>query len=468
MNHIRDKKRWAANFCTPHVKCSDNSPLAGILFGIGAVTAVMLVGMLMLTVAAHFPHLASLGALGFAVVVTPEDKLDAEIKSMKTSILEAIGAKADLATVTAMQKQLDALDVAIAHRHVALAPDEPIRKAFEENESVQRILKDRKGTAVVTLNGKQMQQLMERKTTITSGAVGSSTSGVLTIDRIPGITPEARQKLMLRNMLTSRPTTMQIIDFVKVLAKPAIGSPQTEASDKGENAATFTTKSERIQTIATWIPASRQVLDDMDELMMYIQTGLPYYVNLEEEKQMLTGSGSGTDLDGLITQATAFDTALLVPSAGWNRLDLIGHGIQQISEASEFEPSFIVLNPKDYWNIRLTKDNYGRYILGDPQDSVAVLATGGVVQTQQNWFGLTPVSTNNIAPGSFLIGSGDPNVAEIRDRMEMQVEIATQHSDYFTKNLIAIRAEKRLALICRRPAAFITGSFSTSPVVAGQ
>jgi hypothetical protein len=37
--------------------------------------------------------------------------------------------------------------------------------------------------------------------------------------------------------------------------------------------------------------------------------------------------------------------------------------------------------------------------------------------------------------------------AERRDRMEMQVEISTEHSDYFVRNLVAVRAEKRLALV---------------------
>jgi hypothetical protein len=41
--------------------------------------------------------------------------------------------------------------------------------------------------------------------------------------------------------------------------------------------------------------------------------------------------------------------------------------------------------------------------------------------------------------------------------------VSTEHSDYFVKNLVAIRAEKRLALITRRPASFVTGSFTTSP-----
>jgi len=47
--------------------------------------------------------------------------------------------------------------------------------------------------------------------------------------------------------------------------------------------------------------------------------------------------------------------------------------------------------------------------------------------------------------------------------MGIMVEVGPQHSDYFTKNLVAIRAEKRLAFLTRRPASYITGTFTTSP-----
>jgi hypothetical protein len=30
------------------------------------------------------------------------------------------------------------------------------------------------------------------------------------------------------------------------------------------------------------------------------------------------------------------------------------------------QPTFVVLNPIDWWDIRLTKDGFGRYILGTP------------------------------------------------------------------------------------------------------
>jgi hypothetical protein len=45
----------------------------------------------------------------------------------------------------------------------------------------------------------------------------------------------------------------------------------------------------------------------------------------------------------------------------------------------------------------------------------------------------------------------------------MQVEISTQHADFFVLNQVAIRAEKRLALVVKRPASFIRGTFTQSP-----
>jgi HK97 family phage major capsid protein len=258
--------------------------------------------------------------------------------------------------------------------------------------------------------------------------------------------------LKVRDVLSAAPTTMASVDFVKVSSPPTIASPQTEANTKAENAVTFVSSSERVRTIATWIPATRQILDDLVELNGYILSTLPFYVNLEEELQLLSGDATGENLHGLITQASAFNTSLLSASKGWNKIDIVGRAIQQITVAKELQPTFIVLHPNDWFDMRLTKDSFGRYVLGDPQSTV-----------QPNIFGLSVVSTTSIASGSFLVGSGDPVASQIRDRMEMQVEISTSHQDFFVKNLVAVRAEKRLALVVKRAASYITGTFSQSP-----
>jgi len=393
------------------------------------------------------------------------NELAPELKSALETLKSSIANLAPKETITKLQSQVDALDVKLAQKHITDQDQgSTLVKNFQDNESIQRLLRDRKGSAVIQLKGRDVVDLMNRKSIIsglTTGSaggdtlnpVGASTSGVLQIDRVPGITAEARQTLKMRDLLSARPTTMQVVDFIKVSSPMAIASPVAEASVKPENSLSFTSQSEKVRLLATWIPATRQVLDDLTELMGFLQTSLPYYVNLEEELQLLSGDGTGENLHGLIPQSTSFNTALLPPAAkGWTKIDVVAAVIKQINAAKEIDPTFVVMHTNDWWDIRTTKDSYGRYILGDPQTNV-----------RPNIFGLDVVPTTSISASTFLVGSGNAAAAEIRDRMEMQVEISTEHSDYFTRNLVAIRAEKRVALITKRAASFVSGTFTTSP-----
>jgi HK97 family phage major capsid protein len=392
--------------------------------------------------------------------------LKAQLIEFKQRLDAAIKNKADADTVTKLQTQVDALDVKLAQKHGGGIQQKSLADELKENESISRLLRDRKGRAYIDLSPAQTSAIMGRKSVIsaigtgsdgedTLNPVGVATTGVLQIDRIPGIVAEARQVLKIRNVLFARPTTMQVVDFVRVVTPMSLASPVPEASIKPENQLTFASFSERIKLIATWIPATKQVLDDFTELMGFIQTTMPYYVDLEEEMQLLAGDNVGEDLHGIVPQASAFNAGLLPFSAaqGWTKIDIIATAIAQINAAKEIDPTFVILNPIDWWGIRLTKSTFGTYIIGDPQ-----------TQVRPSLFGLDVVVTTTMPVGQFLVGSGNPVAAEIRDRMGMQIEVSTEHADFFTRNLVAIRAEKRLCMVVKRPASFVSGTFLTSPV----
>jgi HK97 family phage major capsid protein len=396
----------------------------------------------------------------------PVHELKSQIADLKTAISEAVKNKAEIATVTRMQTQLDALDVKLAQKFVGdVHQQKSLGDFLKENDDVQRLVKDRRGKASFELNGVMEAAVLGRKSSIITGIttgnlngdplapVGAQTTGVLPIFRIPGIVPEARQTLKIRDVLSARPTTFDVVDYVKVNTPLSIASPVAEASLKPENQLTFTSYSERIKLLATFIIASRQVLSDFGELMGFLESSLGYYVDLSEELQLLAGDGVGEDWHGLIPQAGTFNTSLLPkPALGWTKIDVIATAVEQINVAKEIDPTFVVLHPSDWWSIRLTKDGFGRYILGDPQAFV-----------RSNIFGLDVVVTTSMAQGTFLVGSGSPVAAEIRDRMGTVVEISLEDSDNFRRNLATVRCEKRGALIVKRNASFIFGSFTTSP-----
>lgn len=259
--------------------------------------------------------------------------------------------------------------------------------------------------------------------------------------------------LTVRNLLPSGPVSSNMVEFPKEnvftnSAAPQYSSPAFENVAKAESGITFTLGTAPVRTIAHWIAASRQVLEDAPMLQSYINKRLVYGLKLAEEAQLLTGDGTGGHVSGLITNATAYDTNLNV--SGDTYIDKLRHAIYQVA-ASEYSASGIVVNPKDWHTLELIKSS------GAGADGQYIFANPHLAGVPQIW-GLPVVATNSMTEGKFLVGAFDL-AAQIWDRMDSTVEVATQHSDYFTKNMVAILAEERLALAIYRPLSFVYGSF---------
>ena len=117
----------------------------------------------------------------------------------------------------------------------------------------------------------------ERKTLIDSSTVGLSTPGILGSTQIePNIVNLARRRLVVRALLRSKPIESAQLDWIKELAFTNAASPQTEGNAKAESANTFQVAAERVRTLAHWIPATRQVLDDLPALRDFLDSNLMY------------------------------------------------------------------------------------------------------------------------------------------------------------------------------------------------
>jgi HK97 family phage major capsid protein len=180
-------------------------------------------------------------------------------------------------------------------------------------------------------------------------------------------------------------------------------------------------------------------------LQSYIDGRLRYGLAYAEELQLLHGDGLGTNLNGVYTQATAMTDPGIVPLP--QKLDVIRMAMLQATLA-EYQPSGMVLHPTDWAGIELTKDTQGRYIIGDPKNDLPARV-----------WGLPVVATQAMLLGKFLVGAFQQG-AQIFDRQDARVELSTEDSDNFRKNLVTILAEERLALAVYRPLAFVKGDFA--------
>jgi len=297
-------------------------------------------------------------------------------------------------------------------------------------------------------NGRTGRARMELKTAIIN-ATGQN-QPLVEADRQGGIYSTPNRIMTIRDVLPTSTTSSNLIEFTREAsftnnAGPQIaGSPEAyENVTKPESGITFSLVNEPVVTLAHFIPASKQVLDDSASLESHINMRLMYGLKLKEETQLLSGTGSNHQLNGLITQATTF--ANESPELS-NEIDIIRSAIKQ-AHIAEYRPNFVVLNPQDWFDIETRKVGASddRYVIGNP----------GSLMGPTLW-GLPVVVTNSIAAGTFLIGSSMG--AEIKDRQQAAVEMSLEDSTNFQKNMVTIRAEERLALCVYRTEAFITGS----------
>ena len=346
----------------------------------------------------------------------------------------------------ALQRQVDSIDTRMQRPSFGGGTSDDIARKLWDSPEFATLRNTGRGQAIVRLAD------FDVKTLVSSTATGSSTSGVMSIDRRPQITAEARRKLRIRDLLPTIQTTQQIVDFVRCSSASRVVSPQVEASAKGESEYLFESVSAAIKTIATVLPASKQIISDLAGLESFVRGALAYSVEEELEDQILSGDNTAQNLNGLTIQATAFNTALTTASDGWEKSDLVGRAIQQISASNETPATFVVLNPADAWDIRTQKTTAGEYTFGPPNRPGPA-----------NLFGLQIVETNSMSAGFFLVGSNAPEASSIVERQGVTVEVSSEHSDYWVRNLLMFRAEARLALLVYRPAAFVYGALNTSP-----
>jgi len=285
-------------------------------------------------------------------------------------------------------------------------------------------------------------QIKATLTSATTDAAGSVGDAVQTT-RLPGILPLPQRRLTVRDLLSQGRMDGSTLEYVKETGFTNSAAPVAEAAAKPESDLKFDLVTTSAKVIAHWMKASKQILSDVSQLRSTIDQRLLYGLAYVEEQQLLNGSGSGQNLHGIIPQATAYSAPITLSSP--TSIDLMRLAMLQAALA-EYPATGHVMNPIDWAWIETLKDGEGRYIIGNPQGTIS-----------PTLWGLPVVATQAIAVDKFLTGAFRMG-AQVFDRWDARVETGYVNDD-FTKNLVTILAEERLALAVYRPEAFIYGDF---------
>ena len=372
----------------------------------------------------------------------PKDTIDeinealAELKAKAGAIKKAEELEAKMTQLDGLTEQVFTLEQRVA-RGAAYGGRETKPPSWGEQFVRQEGLK-----AFADQHSRPGRFRLEVKTTLTTGATSAGALSQPTRDPAAAMMPKRR--MTVRELLPTIQVSSNSVEYVAQTGRTSNAATVPETALKPESALAFALQTVPTTVIAHWIPASRQVLDDSPMLRDLIDSELRYGLMLAEETQLLNGDGTGANLSGLVTNATAYADPLGL--AAPTMLDTVGTAILQAALA-EFPADGIILHPADWMRIRLLKDADGRYILGDPQATVA-----------PNLFGVPVVATQAMAVDSFLVGNFMA-AATLYDRWAARVEVSTEHADFFTRNLVAILAEERLGLAIKQRSALVYGDF---------
>lgn len=292
---------------------------------------------------------------------------------------------------------------------------------------------------------KQVNIPVSRKALTNTGVTGAALNypgqQIMAMPQMPLL-----RRLTVRDLLAQGRTTSAVLFYPRETGFTNAAAPVSEGSLKPKSDLTFEIITEPVRTIAHLQDISLQMLADVAFIESYIETRMRYGLKLIEEGQLLTGSGTGQNLEGIYTAATPYSqpAGVQINPVTEQDLDKLRLAMLQVELANAFSTG-IVLHPTSWANIELLKDGEQRYLFTNPQNTT----TGRI-------WGRDVVSTQAMAAGTFLVGDFAQH-AQIFDRQDANVAISFENKDNFERNMATIRVEERLALAIYRPEAFVKG-----------
>ena len=265
--------------------------------------------------------------------------------------------------------------------------------------------------------------------------------------QLAGIWGAPEQQLIVENLIPHIPVSSSAVEYLKHTGFTNNAGVVAEGAAKAESTFEFDLATANVVTVAHWTKITEQLAADAPAVTAYINAKMMYGLQLKVDNQIISGTGTSTQLGGFLKSGnhTDYSSAVTVPT-GANLMDF-ALLIKTKLDTLGYPPKVLLLNPEDWAGLALLKDAQKRYLLGGPAG----------VTTKSLW-GL-PVETSASVPSGKYIMADFALGSTIYDRQEVALEIDREGDD-FRKNLLTIRVERRLGLGVEDAAAIAGGDWS--------
>lgn len=376
-----------------------------------------------------------------AQLKTFAEKADAEFKATGK---ESADTKAAIEGLGIKQRELADEILALKQRSVQMDEEKPELTSWGK----QFIDSDEyKGKLSMIAGNRQFGSIgLEVKNTLTGGDTNVAP------DRKPGIIGGAAPMLTLESLIPSLPTSSNAIEFTKEASFTNSAAEAAEGAAMAESAITWSLVNMPISNVGHWIKISRQLAADNAALAAYVDARMTYGVNRKVETQLAVGDGTAPNISGIFDAGnyTAHGYLSGMLGATLAKFVLIRKVIGDLKNAG-YAADAILLNPTDWATM---------------ETELLTTAAGQVPFKYDDagmprLYGLPVVESVGVTADTFAVGAFS-QAATIHNREGVVISLSDSDGDNFTKRLVTVLAERRLALTVEVPAA-IRGGDLTPP-----
>lgn len=264
-----------------------------------------------------------------------------------------------------------------------------------------------------------------------AGAVDFAT----TFDK--NVVTAARTPLVIRDLFGAETISGSTLVYLVEGAIQGAPAVTAEGAEKPQiHFADPTPKTVSLAKIACHIKESDEYINDFPFLASAINGRLLYELGLVEQNKLVTDLLGTSGIQSDTTSWTASSDATAIA-------DLILDAAMDVQQGSGFAADAVVINPADFYTLRVGKDGDDRYYGGGYFGEQAI----------PNLWGIPVCVSTAVAAGTIIVGAFK-TCGSVVQNGGTSVEAVNTNEDDFVKNLMTIRAEERLALAVRRPAGF--------------
>jgi HK97 family phage major capsid protein len=340
-----------------------------------------------------------------------------------------------------MQKQIDAIDQKIKEGryggHTKSFRDE-LKKELHESEGLKEFIGASKKGASFGFDVKA------------SLVTDSNASGdVVAAQRVAGIKYDPTRRVRMRDIVNVGGSTVSNhIRHVQETSYTNNAAVKSEASAFGQSEFKLDSIDTNAETLGTYVKMSKEMFDDLSIAASYISMRVPEKVLNVEDTQILTGSGSAPNIQGLAASGglsayaadadasanSGFRNFFLPANYGFdasgsvNEFDVLATACYQLSK-NEYQATAIVVHPFHWYALALRKGTDLVYV----REGIMTI------------MGVPVIRNTAMALGSFLVADFN-QCAQLFFRQGIGIEFSYSDQDDFIKNMVTVRASERVMM----------------------